>query len=215
MAGAEHIDRLRKLLSDDELEQYQRFHYEDDRHNYLVSHALVRTVLSKYADIPPHAWRFLRNEHGKPEISIEAATQVLRFNLSHTEGICGCVVTLGDDCGIDVEMEKRKNNLAGIARKMFSSKEMASLANLDETDFRKAFFTLWTLRESYVKALGTGLAGSSEAFHFSIGDETIEIEESAASTKQAEGHWQFFLHEPTAEHICAVSVRTRLSLIHI
>ena len=41
------------LLSEEERERQQRFHFEKDRHSFLVSHALVRKVLSMYVDVDP------------------------------------------------------------------------------------------------------------------------------------------------------------------
>ena len=63
-----------------------RFRFEKDRHTSLVTRALVRTVLSRYADVSPGDWRFVANEYGSPEIDEPSEERCLRFNLSHTEG---------------------------------------------------------------------------------------------------------------------------------
>jgi len=50
----------RQILSDDERRQEPRFYFAKDRRRYLVTRALLRTVLSRYAAIPPASWTFKR-----------------------------------------------------------------------------------------------------------------------------------------------------------
>lgn len=58
------------MLSTEELRQQRRFYFERDRHRYLVTRAMVRTVLSKYAAIAPEQWRFTTNSYGRPDPSL-------------------------------------------------------------------------------------------------------------------------------------------------
>jgi 4'-phosphopantetheinyl transferase len=158
-------------LSTQEIERYERFNFDKDRHNYLVSHALLRHALSKYsAVITPSQWQFSSNAHGKPElqqsVTPDTDAPVIRFNLTHTDGLCACVVTLNKTCGIDAENIHRQNNLAAVARRMFADEELKMLHQ--SADEKQQFFNFWTLREAYVKALGTGLAGSSKDYYFSL-----------------------------------------------
>jgi 4'-phosphopantetheinyl transferase len=50
-----------QLLSEPEIAQWRRFVVEDARLQYLVTRALVRTTLSRYADLPARSWRFETN----------------------------------------------------------------------------------------------------------------------------------------------------------
>ena len=45
----------RAVLSAEEIARLDRFHFEKHRHSFLVSHAMVRAVLSLYADVPAAA----------------------------------------------------------------------------------------------------------------------------------------------------------------
>ena len=102
----------------------------------------------------------------------------------------------------------RKNDLMKIAERMFSRSELDFLSYLKDSDYRNAFFKFWTLRESYVKALGTGLAGSSKDFYFCINDNeiTIDSKKTMSDLSADNEQWQFTLLEPTANHIAAVAV---------
>lgn len=209
ITDTQQLAHYKSLLSDEECQQHKRFHFKKDQHSYLVSHALVRNVLSKYADISPDQWQFNANTHGRPEIKQSTSGAPLKFNLTHTPGLCACVVTLGSVCGIDAEIVNRKNNLRKIAERMFAKDELSTLEKLHNSEFRKAFFRFWTLRESYLKALGTGLGGSSKDFHFSIRDDDIAINYDNAGNDlhTDKERWQFVLFEPTEQHVSAIAVK--------
>ncbi len=206
------LDEYLSILSNEEREKYQRFHFEKDSHSYLVSHALVRKVLSRYCNVQPEAWKFSFNRHGKPEILSSIECQNIKFNLSHTDGLSACVVSLNNDCGVDVENIHRKNKLHAVSERMFAEQETKTLLACDESEVQKSFFDFWTLREAYVKAIGTGLGGSSKEFYFIIDTAGEATNIRAAninfvdSKKKADLAWQFFLLEPSLEHVAAIAV---------
>ncbi len=78
------LHAYRALLSEAERERQDRFLFARDRHRDLVTRALVRIVLSRYADLAPEAWRFVPNRYGRPGIANPAAgLRDLSFNISH------------------------------------------------------------------------------------------------------------------------------------
>jgi 4'-phosphopantetheinyl transferase len=69
------------------------------------------------------------------------------------------------------------------------------------------FFTRWTLRESYVKALGIGISFPTRKLTFSVNREnSVEISLHPELEDQRI-NWQFQLFKPTAEHIVATAIR--------
>jgi 4'-phosphopantetheinyl transferase len=202
------LQEYQSLLSPDEKERYKRFHFDRDRHHYLVAHALLRKVLSTYIDIEPSAWQFSQNKYGRPEISGPAITPSLRFNLTHTNGLVGCVVALELDCGIDAEQLTARGNPLAIAEKMFAASEQQALKKLDGQAFLDRFFSYWTLREAYCKALGVGIAWSKKNYCFEEeSGERWRISFDASSNNESV-RWQFTVTRPTSEHLLAVAVRT-------
>ena len=209
------LDEYLSILSNEEREKYQRFHFKKDSHSYLVSHALVRKVLSRYCNVQPESWGFSFNQHGKPEIISSIECPNIKFNLSHADGVSACVVSLDDDCGVDVENIHRKNKLHTVAERMFAAEETKVMLACDDSKMQKKFFDFWTLREAYVKALGTGLGGSSKTFYFTIEaaseDESAENIRSAninfvASKNKIDMAWHFFLLAPSSEYVASVAV---------
>lgn len=197
------------LLSPEEKARKERFIFPEHRHQYLVSRALVRSTLSRYAEYPPECWQFSKNEHGRPEIILPKGVPHLRFNLSHTAGIVACAVVLAQPIGVDAEDVTRKINAMQIAKRYFSEQEIAALTALPENDQKLRFFQYWTLKESFSKAKGMGLtlALNQYSFHASInGDWHVTCD---PSMREEETRWRFWSLQPTARHRLAVSVHQR------
>lgn len=200
------LARYKSMLSPQEIGRYDRFRFAADQHTYLVSHALVRCVLSQYADIDPAQWRFSSNQYGRPEISGPNKVPSLRFNLTHTSGLVACVVTLSVDCGIDAEKISARGNPRGVASKIFAEAEQRQLDKLDGDPFLERFFSYWTLREAYCKARGVSIFHSGKNYFFeTTGAEKVKIKFDAGYGCNG-NHWQFCLSRPTAEHIVAIAI---------
>ena len=200
---ASKLTAYESVLSEREVQQYRRFHFDKDRHSYLVSHALLRYSLSQYADVDASKWEFSRNEHGKPELISPPGMKAIHFNLTHTEGMSACVVTLEKPCGIDAENKNRNNKLDAVASRMFADEECRQL---NENELEQTFFYYWTLREAYVKALGIGLSGSSREYYFDIDMDEMKAVIHHRNRQQAvDDYWQFGLYEPTTEHVLSVA----------
>lgn len=183
------VARYQRLLDPEERQRQSRFRFERDRHSFLIGHALVRAALSAYTDVHPADWRFERNQFGRPEPVIRGA-RPLRFNLSGTTGLVACVITRRTDAGIDVEDTTRIDDLMPIARHAFAPGEVAELDALPGHAQRRRFFELWTMKEAWLKAMGTGL--------------------SAGLNRLPDRHeWQVHLSRPCAltSHLLAVALR--------
>lgn len=157
------------LLTSTELTKQQRYKFAKDRHDALITRAFIRDLLSYYADVAPQDWQFEKGDKDKPEII--NCPLPLRFNISHTKNLIICAVTLKDDIGCDVENTSRNNNVAAIAERYFSVKEAKELFDQPEALQRDRFFDYWTLKESYIKAWGLGLAIPLSDFSFTVNSE--------------------------------------------
>jgi 4'-phosphopantetheinyl transferase len=201
------LDTYRSLLAEDELARYRRYRFERDRHLYLVAHALVRRVLSRYADVPPGDWRFETSRYGRPEIAAPALSIPLRFNLSHTPGLVACVVTRAHDCGIDVERISPQRNIRGVAARMFPARERQHLSMLAPADALEQFFAYWTLHEALGKALGVGIARGGDRQYMFAGQGTGDYTMAAADGMAPADDWWCSVLHPDPQHLLAVAVR--------
>jgi 4'-phosphopantetheinyl transferase len=196
-----------EMLCAEERERQQRFRFEKHRHQFLVSHALVRVVLSRYVPLPPAHWRFSTNAYGRPEIRDGEGLPPLRFNLSHTDGMAVCAVALDVDVGADVENAARPGQTVELADSFFSPSEARALRAQPPDRQRERFFDYWTLKESYIKARGAGLSLPLDqfAFHLEPGQPPrITFDTRMQDDPEA---WQFVQVRLSPEHPAAVAVR--------
>ena len=196
-----------RLLTEDERRKRARFVFEAGRHECLVTRALVRTTLSRYAPIRPEGWRFGANQHGRPFIVAEQNPGGLEVNLSHTHGLIACAVTRGRDVGVDVENVIRAGDTVEIADRFFSPAEVRDLHALPVERRQDRFFDYWTLKESYIKARGMGLALPLDKFSFHLLDGPPIRISIDPSLNDDPASWRFHLMSPRPEHRLAVGVR--------
>jgi 4'-phosphopantetheinyl transferase len=203
------LDAYRSLLAPDESERAQRFVHEADRTRFVIGRALARTMLSELGQAPPHAWPFVIDEHGRPELAERpAGAPDLRFNLTHTEGLVACAVTIGREVGIDVECIGRRMT-HDVPERFFSPREVADLRALPADDQDTVFFDYWTLKEAYIKARGLGLALPLRQFTFIRTPGRGPTIAFAPDLHDDPASWQFAQFWPTPDHRMAVAVRRR------
>lgn len=201
------LDSYTALLSKDERERMARFVFDRDRRAFVITRAHVRTMLSRYAAVAPADWRFVENVHGRPEIfdRPEGAPD-LRFNISHTDGLIACAVTIGREVGVDVEHVGR-HLTHDVAGRFFAPDEVTDLRRLPPEDQQLVFFDYWTLKEAYIKARGFGLALPLADFAFKLnppGPPAITFEPSLEDDPST---WQFMQDWPTPQHRLGLAVR--------
>ena len=87
--------------------------------------------------------------------------------MSHADGIAVCLLS-DKECGVDCEGVRpyRPN----VVKRSFSDSEKFLIENASETERDLLFFRLWTLKESYVKAIGIGISYPLNTVEFSFGD---------------------------------------------
>ena len=195
----------RALLDGAEREQERRFHFARDRHRYLVTRALVRTVLSRYVALDPKEWIFSANAHGRPEIvNREARDQSLSFNLSHTHSLIVLAVSKRRALGVDVENVHARRASIDVADRYFARQEVAALRAVPPDQQQVRFFEYWTFKESYIKARGMGLSLPLRkfSFHYS-GDHAVEIAIDPELADDA-ARWQFWQFRPASDYVVAI-----------
>lgn len=203
--GPDLETEYRRLLSPPERMRQARFHFDRDRHRFLVTRALVRTVLSRYASIHPQAWAFATNPHGRPHIANAGADCAgLTFNVSHTGGLIVLAVARAMRLGVDVEFESGRASILEIAAGSFAPDELADLQALPAALRQHRFFEYWTLKESYIKARGEGLSIPLDQFSFTLQGEravTLSIDPRQVDTASA---WRFQQFRLSPAHLLAV-----------
>jgi 4'-phosphopantetheinyl transferase len=188
------LSEYKHLLVPEELARYQRFYFDRDKRQFLVTRATLRYALSEYLpDVTPGEWTFSRNDYGRPYISGPKHAGAIQFNLSHTDGMIVLAMSQSGDLGVDVENLSRSCEPAQLANRFFSVSESAALLTMSEPHQRDRFFDLWTLKESYIKACGMGLAIPLGSFSFGLvsNNPSIEFESEREDDCSSWRFWQF------------------------
>ena len=167
------LARYRDLLTDEERTAHGRFYFEEGRREYLMTRALVRDVLSRYApEIEPAAWRFVRSKYGRPSVAPELGTFDFRFNLSNTKGLVVCAISR-DEIGADVEAISRGEKVLPIAETVFSDEELRTLRALPKAANGKPMPAAIVLMSDGSPTIGRG--GESPA---------VAVDDEATTAKQ-------------------------------
>jgi 4'-phosphopantetheinyl transferase len=195
----------RELLNPAEKGQESRFYFALDRRRYLITRALARTVLSRYAPVHPKEWVFSANAYGRPEIvNAEVREAGLSFNISHTRGLIVLGVTRGRALGVDVENFCAREAPIDIADHYFAPREVEALAATPPQRQQYRFFEYWTFKEAYIKARGMGLSLPLDKFSFHYpNDRTVEL---AIDPELADepARWQLWQFRPRPEYLMAI-----------
>jgi 4'-phosphopantetheinyl transferase len=205
----ELLHQYQSLLNDDERSQMYRMSYERHRHQYLVTRVLIRTCLSAYLQVEPADWRFNKNGYGKPGISHPKSILPIRFNLSHTNGMIMCGITRDCEIGVDVEDAQRTTRAAfDSLSRYFSSREIEDLGKLPPDQQRQRFFDYWTLKESYIKARGMGLAIPLDKFSFQFKANSLDGFSVHPDLNDDASNWQFWRIPMIDRYKIAVAVNS-------
>lgn len=163
----EEFNKLMTLLTDEKKSRIKRFLKKEDSIRALIADILIRYIACKKLNLKNDQLDFTKNEYGKPVL---LNSKDFHFNLSHSGlWVAGAVHNM--PIGIDIEKIKQMD--FDIAKRFFSEEEYRDI--MRSTNKLEYFFELWTLKESYVKALGTGLTTSLDSFSIKIDNGKVKI----------------------------------------
>jgi 4'-phosphopantetheinyl transferase len=94
--------------------------------------------------------------------------QDIAFNLSHTGGLALVAIAGSGRVGIDAETVRSTIEVEDLSRRFFAPAEAAEILALSPDARLAAFFTCWTRKEAFVKALGGGLSVPLDRFRVSV-----------------------------------------------
>ena len=194
--------RYRAFMSVEEREAERRFLVEGARRLHVLARGLQRSVLAScMPGADPAALTFQKNPKGRPALAPPFDASGIEFNLAHTQGMVIMAVCAGTKPGVDIESISKKVPLAA-ARRYFSPEEVAALDALPEDEQPGRFLRLWTLKEAYLKAIGTGIAGGLGSMTFKLEARSCRFERAADPDAS---RWQFHQYLLAPDHVVALA----------
>ncbi len=169
-----------ELLAETRLTRLKRYLRFEDQVRCLVAGLMLRCVLGSNSVLDIHC-----SPYGKPYLPYKPF-----FNLSHS-GKKVVLVLDTQEVGVDIELIEPYSE--AIAKRVFTKKELDWLHD-QEND--RAFFKLWTGKESIIKATGLG---------FQLPPESFEIQPTKNRPNLVDGRIWFLTWQELDEHMLCVA----------
>ena len=162
----ETINTLLPKISKENQKRCQRFRFKEDTLRTLYGELIVRHVICQQLSYKNEDITILKEDGGKPYIK----GRPIHFNVSHAGEY---VVSAFSEHEVGIDIEQMKEIDINIADRFFYQQEYVDLLAQEPSAQFDYFFSLWTLKESYIKWLGTGLSTPLDSFCFRITDTGI------------------------------------------
>ena len=207
--STDEVRALEPILSDSERSRADRFVVDSAREDYVVARASLRRLLGGYLEKEPSTIAIHLSEDGKPHLANSLNISDIRFNLSHSGGLCLVAVSGRREVGIDVEKLRRDVDFGGLAAKYFAPAERDQIIALAGESQMLAFFRCWTRKEAYVKAHGHGLRIPLDRFVVSITGDSPEVLDSPDSDR-----WELHSLSPGGDFVGCLVVERPVKELH-
>ena len=192
---------LVEMLSGDERVRAARFRTTELRVRFVVAHGALRTILSGYLGIAPGAVRFDTTACGKPYVPGAALT----FNLSRSEGLALCAITVAGKVGVDVERLRPVDDEDAIVHRYFAPGEMRQYEAVRKPERTAAFFSTWTRKEAFVKAFGSSLQRELSSFEVEVSPHAV-CPRLTLDPEDQQATWSLRSFSPRPQYVAAVAL---------
>jgi 4'-phosphopantetheinyl transferase len=179
------LDGFKNALTEKELARAPFFEFKHVRDNYIVSQGALRMLLSGYLDIPPDLLQIGRRSKGKPYSLDDPG---LFFNMSNSGKFAVIAFSRDGEVGIDLERIRPLPDLDEMIERNFTSSEIKFILKKPGERIKR-FFLFWTVKESYLKALGEGMRLPPDHLEFAI--ENDQIRHLSVKGVFEQGDWYF------------------------
>nr|WSX51387.1 4'-phosphopantetheinyl transferase superfamily protein [Streptomyces sp. NBC_00974] len=134
------------------------------RAEFVLARFLLRSALGRMLGRPPARVRLAADRAGRPWVAGAPGVDV---SIAHAAGLVAVAVGTGlaprTRIGVDVEAVRTVPGAGALARRLFSPAERARLGAAPAGAGDLLWLDIWTRREAYVKALGTGVRAIASA----------------------------------------------------
>ena len=162
------VNKYKHMLSPEEQKRVNNLKFRLLRDRQIISRGILRQVLSKYLNIDIKRIEFTYNKFGKPSLSPKLDDFNLHFNMSHSEQLGIFAFAIGSAIGVDVEEIKGSLNFEDVIELCFSDFEKSWFYDIAPGMRKEVFYKIWTAKEAFIKALGTGFSFPVKNIEFKL-----------------------------------------------
>ncbi len=121
---------------------------------------LLKTAVLREFGVDSNTLIIEKGEHGKPYFSDR---EDIFFNISHSGNFVAAAV---GECPIGIDIQVVQNVRERMIDKLCNDDEKQFISNCPDKD--KSFIILWSLKESYIKAIGKGMSFPMSDINFKL-----------------------------------------------
>ncbi|XP_018401186.1 PREDICTED: L-aminoadipate-semialdehyde dehydrogenase-phosphopantetheinyl transferase [Cyphomyrmex costatus] len=173
------LEEATSCLQNDEREKLQNFVFRKDIRASLIGRLLMRKFVNEYTDIPYNRITFIRDENYKPVLKDKSV--IIDFNVSHHGSytvLAGEVknVKVGVDIMVlDYNKDRNLTHFFRLMKRQFSEAEWEEIrSGKSNAEQLYMFNRHWALKESYTKAIGTGVSTDLRTLDFRTNSKLTE-----------------------------------------
>lgn len=185
---------LAQFLNYTEQHRAERFYKEIDGNRFIIYRSILKFVLAAYTKLEVKNINFDYDSNKKPYL---ASHPWLHFNISHSEDFAIIAISR-NKVGIDVEFMSEEFSFNDILPDVFADNEISKIQNA--VNKKHAFYTSWTRKEAFVKALGKGIDEDFKQIPSLDGQHTINF-----SLLKTTKNWQLHSFDLANQYIGAVA----------
>ncbi|TKH96149.1 4'-phosphopantetheinyl transferase family protein [Bacillus cereus] len=149
---------LIKIVSADKRRKIESYVNKEDSYRSLLGDVLIRSIICKKYKVLNQNIEYEYNKYGKPYWKGKSD---FFFNISHSGD---WIVGITDNAPVGIDVEEIHNIKLDFVSQFFSAMEVKNLNAKPYTERINHFYDIWTLKESYIKALGKGLSIPLDSF---------------------------------------------------
>ena len=203
--GESRLEKYVELLSADERQRAEAFHFVEHRQRYIASRGQLRMILTAYIGTDPRRHQFRYGVHGKPSLTSLSLNQNIHFNVSKSHNLALVAVTEGREVGVDIEHLRPVTDAEQIAQRFFSSRESCQLASFHVDRRNMAFLHIWTQKEAILKATGKGLSFPLDGLTVNADPDLSARVIELGGDEGAAAAWQVTSLRPAPEYLAALA----------
>ncbi|MBB3235635.1 4'-phosphopantetheinyl transferase [Phyllobacterium endophyticum] len=193
---------LAVFLTAEERKRAAEFRFEKDALAFAAGRYLQRRSLSVHLGLAIDDLHIVAGQHGKPFLA--GHENEISFNLTNTHGLVAFAISRSAT-SLGIDAEPLKTPIEPEASLMFcSAAERQVVAASKEAERASLLVAYWTIKESFLKAMGTGLLVDPAELTVQLEDGSIRIDR-ALSEDEA---WHHRLLVTPSGHSIAVSARS-------
>ncbi|MBD3857265.1 MAG: 4'-phosphopantetheinyl transferase superfamily protein [Acidobacteria bacterium] len=193
------IDRLRGMLTQEELGRAERFRVTAAARRFIGARAALRMILGRATGTEPAEVGFLFGQHGKPRLPDGG----LFFNASDSGDYVVVALTRAE-VGVDIELARKVRRRDRLARRVCTDREIEMLARVSEEERDALLLRLWTCKEAALKAVGIGLSGGARNIEAEIPPNSAP---RLSHLLEETDHWSLLFPDLLPNLLCSVVVK--------